>query len=250
MSNIKRIWEYVSPVVWLAVGAAANWFTSSSLWEPTYSAFSTWVGIADETSQSQNIQALVVIAVDVIGFVPLCIVACKRSFMSARAEAVRTRCFEYIRKNMALMLSDCRGTENNVQATDLSIRVFRKKGHKLSFTDIDGCYANNIRKKIEFDIDKDEGLVSKAYKNKRPQYEISNVTDERYHLSPENQSVVNDLKFIVAIPILKKNAVVAVITVDSTRKICKTEQDIERILRDSQVLAYDLFDLINSKEDD
>lgn len=250
MSNIKRIWEHVSPAVWMAVGATANWFTNSSLWESSYNAFAKWIGIAVEASQRQNTQAIIAIAVDVIGFIPLCIVACRRSFIAIKTAEVRTRCFEYIRKNMALMLSNCRGTEKEVQAADLSIRVFRRKGHKLSFNDIDGCYANNIRKKIKFDIEKDEGLVSKAYKTKLPQYEINNVTDERYHLSPENRSVVNDLKFIVAVPILKKNSVVAVISVDSTRKICKTDQDIQSIITYSQVLAYDLFDLISSKEDD
>ena len=116
MSKIKRVWEHASPVIWLALGAAANWFTKSSFWDPAYRTIAKFVGIAVDASQQQNVQAIIAIAVDVIGFIPLCVVACQRSFAAAKAADVRKRCFEYIRKNMALMISSCRGTEKNVEA--------------------------------------------------------------------------------------------------------------------------------------
>ena len=238
---IKKVWPWIGPIVWIIIPIALNVVVEKEWF------FTLLYNMLNESGK-ENIQIIlqnIDTYVNIFSLIPLAILSARNGLKANNLKDLQITVFEKERATLVAVLQNNGLIPRGIEKNDISVRVFEKKKGKLVFSDIAGCSPNNIRGKNQFDIKSDEGVVTRAYKERKACYEIQNGGADKHHLSDYNQSKFGNLKFIVAIPIIdtSNKDIKYIVCFDSTKQVCKNEDNIASIIALLKVPAYEIYEI-------
>ena len=142
------------------------------------------------------------------------------------------------------MLSEC----NYITGTceEINIRIFRKHFNRLVLDENMKLCSREIKGKLSFSINRDEGLCTQAFKEGHSMLEIEDGSREQYNLTERQKALAGQLKFIVAVPIHPESEgkIKTVICFDSFSIITHAGCE-EGILKICETIAYRISSVVD-----
>ena len=174
---------------------------------------------------------------------PISIQAVSRGIKANKAVILFQNCWKQERDILFHLLTK----KNYIDCSkdDISIRIFKKKRKKLVLQKQFENPDQQIKDRLAFSIDKNQGLCVQAYEKGCSLLETGDASRKEYNLNKQQSTLVGDLKFVAAVPIFTPEGEKSkfVICFDSFQEIANSG-DAQGILKECETVAYDIASLI------